>query len=129
MLTAIWIWVAYVIGCFLIGRPMGKKSLALWEKGKEIKDWNGGFWGFVLFPMSYDSKDVGSAGPNSCPIGFDFSGLDKPERWGDENKKKYLALNFLLWPVRILWNLFIQVIYIFLMLPIMTVYKLVVKIM
>jgi hypothetical protein len=102
MLITTFVIAVYVIGCFLIGRPMAKKSLDIWEQGGKIKNWDGDLWGFLLFPMHFYNENVGEIDPEDL---YSISGIYKSENFVDMDKDDYVYIQTRIWPFRIVWNI------------------------
>lgn len=92
----------YVAGIFLIGLPMGKKSLRIWEKDFRLGGGSGGFWGHMLFPLSSWGKGVGRS--RDLPL------MDEVDFDNKESRQQYIGLTGILWPIRLLWDVFILII-------------------
>lgn len=98
--------VIYVLGYWLIGLPMARKGLEVWKRSYPTGS-NGGFWGFILFPVMSSEGNVGSICQSTflmSTIGsFDLFSCWENERL--EAEHKYITASAAFWPSRIAFNL------------------------
>lgn len=98
--------ILYVIGAIFVGLPLARKSIDVWRMGTKYRrfegqdaNYTGGFWGFVLFPLSAMSERVGSRA--SAPLALRFIGLGTRRR-----SDLYVITTMVLWLPRLLFNAF-----------------------
>ena len=86
----------YVVGIFVVGIPMSKKSIKVWQKNHTSGDHR--FWEYVLFPGSASDDRIGH---DSMTFIHDYD-------FGDENARRdYIGISATLWLFRLLWNVFV----------------------
>lgn len=101
----------YFFGNILIGFPMAVISILIWENGrKEKNDFcsEGGFWGFVLFPLAAFSGRVGHNPSLLIYLCLRYDG-DKNTPLSERNlildsAYYYMFFTLFLWPLRLLTN-------------------------
>jgi hypothetical protein len=100
-----WIIGIYVVGIFVVGLPIGKKSIKIWGRDSNYET-SGGFWGYILFPISARNKWIGTR-------------VDTPAFIADVNfshkisKQIYVGLTGVFWPFRIVFIIIPQIGYCF----------------
>jgi hypothetical protein len=94
----------YITGAVCIGVPIARKSVQVWKKEEEGSSVSptGGFWGFVLFPMTASEGKVGLVETFAMDIA-DEPGPCSPGP--DDAWKRYVALSAMFWLPRIVFNL------------------------
>ena len=104
----------YIAGAIFIGIPMGRKSLRVWNE----VDYRGtgGFWGFVLFPLSAIEGEVGDVTGN---FGMEISRINFLNPNDDLNDdpedaayhQRYIAFSAMFWLPRIIFNTIVLLTY------------------
>lgn len=90
--------IVYILGGFLFGIPMAKKSAAVWQKHWASMPLEYGMWEYVLFPVCAFKKEIGT--PKETFLIHMTCGFTNRNSFRD-----YTIANFFLWPLRIAWNI------------------------
>jgi hypothetical protein len=111
MINFLWILFVYIAGIFLIGLPIAKKSLSIWIEAEDVMGNTGGFWGHILFPTTATESGFGDSDYSGLPFFIEkYFKIDGRLSYSDQDKRReYVGVVALLWPLKILWNIFFGV--------------------